>query len=218
MKVDVIIPAFNEEMNVGVTLKALRNFEWINNIYVVDDGSSDRTVDIASKFSCHIIRHSVNKGKMEAVMNGFKQVNCDWVMLLDADLRESASEAWKLLVPLEKNRADMTLATVNGGSKKGFGLVKKRASSIIFKETGCYIHSPLSGQRAFHKRWLPLLTKSKGRGYGLELLLNLVILTNGGIIEEVKTNMYHREMGKDFRGFYHRAKQWMDMELTLWNY
>ncbi|MCD8510107.1 MAG: glycosyltransferase family 2 protein [Bacillus sp. (in: Bacteria)] len=218
MKVDILIPAYNEEDVLGETLKALESFKWIGKIIVIDDGSSDRTREVAAQFSCKLIHHHCNKGKMMAVMNGLKMIESDWVMLIDADLQESASEAWKLLEPLEKKRADMTVATINTNYKKGFGFVKRRARKIVFKETGVLLNSPLSGQRAFHKRWIPKITTSKGIGYGLELYLNLIFLSNGGIIEEVETKMTHRATGKDLKGFYHRAKQWMDMELTLWNY
>ncbi|WP_368731593.1 glycosyltransferase, partial [Pseudomonas sp. 2822-17] len=67
---------------------------------VVDDGSTDETISIATNYTNYVIRHEVNKGKGSAVMTGLSAVNGEWVMLLDADLGESVTEAKKLIAPV----------------------------------------------------------------------------------------------------------------------
>jgi glycosyltransferase involved in cell wall biosynthesis len=66
----VIIPAFNEEEGLPVVLRNI--FAVLDDTYeviVVDDGSSDRTSEVAADFPCRIIRHEVNLGKGEALKN-----------------------------------------------------------------------------------------------------------------------------------------------------
>ncbi|MBU9724101.1 glycosyltransferase family 2 protein [Bacillus alkalicola] len=218
MKVDVIIPAYNEEKRIGKTLSTLNGEDWVNNILVVDDGSIDRTFQIAQGLTDQVLKLPKNKGKGAAVMSGLSRVSGEWIMLLDADLGSSVKEAKKLMEPVQSGKADLAIAALPEQSKKGFGLVKKRAQDIVLRETGVVLESPLSGQRMFHKKWIPTILSQQSFGFGLELQLNLTFLKNGGKIEEVETEMYHRATGKNLRGFYHRAKQWFELERTLWNF
>ncbi|MBU9714689.1 glycosyltransferase family 2 protein [Evansella tamaricis] len=218
MKVDVIIPAYNEEDMIGTTLTSLIAQSWINEIIVVDDGSSDNTFDIAKKYTNIVLKHHKNEGKGNAIITGLTHSKGEWVMLLDADLGESASDAIKLLEPIIKGRADMTIAIFPQQMEKGLGLVKKRAQRIILKKTGKHLEAPLSGQRVFHRNWIGKIINHGVVGYGLEIHLNLTFLLNGATIEEVHTSMKHRTTGKDIRGFYHRAKQWIELERTVWHF
>ncbi|ADU29989.1 glycosyltransferase family 2 protein [Evansella cellulosilytica] len=217
MRADVVIPAYNEEERIAATIKALQH-KWIRNVIVVDDGSSDKTYEIAKQYTRSVIKLPKNKGKMAAVFTGLSEVKADWVIVLDGDLGETASEAEKLLPPLYDNSADMTVATMPTFEKRGFGIVKKRAQQVLKKQTGTHLSAPLSGQRAFHKKWIPLIVSKEGYGFGLEMYLNLLILNHGGRIKEVPTSINHRTTGKTIKGFYHRTKQWIDMEMTIWNY
>ena len=218
MIADVIIPAYNESERLAETLTALKGQTWVNKIILIDDGSTDDTKGIALEFTDAVYSHEVNKGKAEAVFTGLSKLTGEWVILLDADLGGTATEAEKLLIPLENKLVDMSIAMLPNLKKKGFGLVKNRAKNIVLKQTNVHLHSPLSGQRAFHHSWVPYILSGKGVGYGLEIYLNLLFLKHGAIIKEVNTEMAHRETGKNLKGFYHRAKQWLEMELTIWNY
>src|SRR5690554_738229 len=100
MKVDVIIPAYNEEERIESTLANLQKEDWINKLIVVDDGSLDRTKGIAGKYADQVISSNQNRGKTNAVLSGLMEVTAEWVVLLDADLGDTASEGKKLLTPL----------------------------------------------------------------------------------------------------------------------
>ena len=65
----IIIPAWNEEKGLPIVLSKI--FSVIDDtceVIVVDDGSSDKTSEVASQFPCHIVKHEVNKGKGEAMV------------------------------------------------------------------------------------------------------------------------------------------------------
>jgi glycosyltransferase involved in cell wall biosynthesis len=75
--IGVVIPAFNEELLIGDTLRSIPNF--VDKIYVVDDCSRDRTAEIAGKFEIDdprvtCISHERNKGVGAAIITGYKKV------------------------------------------------------------------------------------------------------------------------------------------------
>lgn len=217
MDVDVIVPAFNEEKYIEKTLANLREQKWFRQLIVVDDGSIDDTGKIALKYADCLITHDENKGKTEAVFSGLKKSQNEWIVLLDADLGETATEGEKLLPPLINNRADMTVAILPQQKGSGFGFMKKRAQNILLKDASFQMAAPLSGQRAFHCKWIPRILQQKSYRFGLEMYLNLLFLHHGGVIKEVETKMMHRATRKNIKGFLHRGKQWLEMEITYGN-
>jgi cellulose synthase/poly-beta-1,6-N-acetylglucosamine synthase-like glycosyltransferase len=87
--VTFIVPAFNEERHIGKCLKSLLSLDYPNNklkIIVVNDGSKDRTAEIAKKFAGVRIINKKNEGSKAAALNyGMKFVNTDLVACMDAD-------------------------------------------------------------------------------------------------------------------------------------
>ena len=82
----VIVPAYNEEDGLPITLDKLQkvlddSFE----VIVVDDGSTDRTPEVARRFSCRFVRHEVNQGKGEALRTGIRHARGHKVIWIDAD-------------------------------------------------------------------------------------------------------------------------------------
>ncbi|WP_026689334.1 glycosyltransferase family 2 protein [Alteribacter aurantiacus] len=218
MKVDVVIPAYNEEANIGQTLQVLSCADWVNRIYVIDDGSTDSTYTVALQFTKDVLRFHINQGKAQAAMTGLKQTKSDYVMLLDADLRRSVSEAHKLLIPLSLNIADVVVAKFPAdGKKQGFGMMKRRAQRVIEQRYQMHMTCPLSGQRAFHRKWIGCLSEDvRHSRYGFEMACNLDFLYHGARIQEVPVVMEHSGYGKTVRGMLHRARQWYEMERILW--
>jgi histidinol-phosphate phosphatase family protein len=84
--VSVIVPAYNEERALPIVLAKIfgvidRRYELI----VVDDGSTDRTAEVASQFPCRVIRHEVNRGKGEALKSTIRQARGENIIWIDAD-------------------------------------------------------------------------------------------------------------------------------------
>lgn len=101
----VIIPAHNEEKNIGFILKELKkNFK---NILVIDDGSNDKTKEIAENQGVSVISHQFCKGKGEALKTGFKYAlknNFPAVITMDGDGQHLPEEAIKFVEEYRKNR------------------------------------------------------------------------------------------------------------------
>lgn len=216
--VSVIIPAYNEEKRIENTLLTLNKINIINNVYVIDDGSTDNTYANANSIpNIKTIRIYPNQGKGYALYKGVELVldKSDIIVFLDADLEESAKEVEKLIYPILENRADVTIAKFPAAKHKGgFGFVKKLAREGVYINTGIKIDTTLSGQRAFKKSVLQEINKVYG-GYGIELGMTIDILNEGYNILEVDVNMCHNETGRDLSGFIHRGKQFWQILIVL---
>ncbi|UNC92533.1 glycosyltransferase family 2 protein [Candidatus Contubernalis alkaliaceticus] len=213
--ISVIIPAYNEEDKIGETLRAIFKIPEIKEVIVVDDGSNDMTSEIASKQGARVINMHKNTGKSNAVYQGMLQAKYDLIALVDADLEESAFEVRKLIYPLLRNEADMTVAHFKdkhaGG---GFGIAKKITAFFLVKMTGKAVQSPLSGQRVLKKTLLEEVSNFS-RGFGLEFGLTAISLGRGLRVIEIETDMVHRIHGKSLKGFIHRGRQMIDIFKVL---
>ncbi len=99
----IIIPCHNEEKTIGLLLKELKkNFK---NILVVDDGSSDKTKEIAGKENVWVVSHQFCKGKGEALKTGFEfalKNNFSAVITMDGDGQHLPEEAIKFVEKYRK--------------------------------------------------------------------------------------------------------------------
>jgi glycosyltransferase involved in cell wall biosynthesis len=214
-KVSIVIPAFNEEKRIKQTLMALREKEWVYEIIVVDDGSTDQTFNIASKLADRVIRLSLNEGKSAALLKGCRASSGSILLFLDADLEWSATFAYDLIKPLVGGHTDMSIAILPSTRKGGLGLVKGLARYQIKWLTGQTLQAPLSGQRAIWRDVFFHHYKGDIR-FGLEMGLSIDILKAGLRIKEVPISFHHRELGKSPVGFLHRFKQGIDIFSAYW--
>jgi glycosyltransferase involved in cell wall biosynthesis len=84
--VSVVIPAYNEERALPEVLDALRAFSERLEVIVVDDGSSDRTAELANaRPGVRLIRHDRNRGYGAALKTGVRAAEREWVLTIDAD-------------------------------------------------------------------------------------------------------------------------------------
>ncbi len=213
--VSVVIPAFNEEKCIRQTLEAVKSIKSVKEIIVVDDGSTDKTAEIAANQGVYVIRLSKNLGKGKALNLGCLECQCDYIALIDADLESSASELEKLINPVVNGEADMTIAVFPKTNKKaGFGLVKGLANLGIMAFGGKKFSAPLSGQRVMNKNVF-IEVFPFADGFGIEVISTIKALRKGFKIKEVKTNMQHRVTGRSLTDFKHRGRQFLDVFSAL---
>ena len=125
MKLSVIIPVYNEEKTIEEVIEKVRNVPVEKEIIVVDDGSTDRTVNILKKIESKnyedvkIIFKKKNEGKGSAIREGFKKVKGDVVVIQDADLEYEPMDWLKMLKVMEEKKAYVVYGSrVLGKSKK----------------------------------------------------------------------------------------------------
>ena len=210
--VSIIIPAYNEEGKIKDTLLGIVNINEINEIIVVDDGSSDKTTDVAKSVESEkikVFKLEKNRGKGYALNYGLDiaMKNADIIGFLDGDLGSSSSETIKLIEPVINNEVDVTIAKFPPAKKKGgMGFVKRLAKESVFEITGVELDATISGQRIFKKEVLEKFSEIP-YGYGVEVGMTIDILKHGYTIKEILVNMTHSETGRDLKGFIHRGKQ-----------
>ena len=211
--VSIIIPAYNEENKIKDTLLGIVDIQEINEIIVVDDGSSDNTENAAKSIvndKIKVFKLEKNKGKGYALNFGLKKVmdKADIIGFLDGDLGTSSSETIKLIKPVINNEVDVTIAKFPPAKKKGgMGFVKRLAKESVFEMTGVELDATISGQRIFKREVLEKFDEIPF-GYGVEVGMTIDILKHGYSIKEVLVNMTHSETGRDLKGFIHRGKQY----------
>jgi glycosyltransferase involved in cell wall biosynthesis len=114
----VIVPAYDEAERIAETLAALREIgpalearDCVQRIYVVDDGSTDKTGQLALEHGAdRVIRHRRNEGLGAAVRSGLAAARADgadWVAKFDADLQHDPADLPQLLAPLWADEADL---------------------------------------------------------------------------------------------------------------
>ena len=218
--ISIIIPAYNEADKIKDTLESIIDISEINEIIVVDDGSSDNTVQIASSVKntkIKVCKLDKNRGKGYALNYGLKiaMENADIIGFLDGDLGSSSSEVKKLITPILNDEADVIIAKFPAAKKKGgLGFVKGLAKESVLNMTGVELDATLSGQRIFKKEVLEKFEEIPF-GYGVEVGMTIDILKHGYKIKEVLVNMTHSETGRNLKGFIHRGKQYYHIKKVL---
>lgn len=213
--VTVLIPAFNEEAVIRDTVRASLNIPGVTQVLVVNDGSGDNTARAALSCGAEVVTLNRNSGKGTALNSAAGSIKGDLVILLDADLGESASQAENLLWPVLSGMADMTVAVLPKAVKKaGIGLVRGLAGIGIRHFTGLRLEAPLSGQRAMRREVFLSCTPLAG-GFGVEVHLTVRAGLNGYRILEVPVHMSHRESGRNLKGFMHRGRQFCHVARAL---
>ncbi|MCS7265043.1 MAG: glycosyltransferase family 2 protein [Armatimonadetes bacterium] len=213
--VSVIMPARNEADKIGLTIKSLieNKPEEIGEaeIVVVDDASNDETSEEAKKAGAtKVVKLSRHRGKGSALRFGVEGARGEILLFIDADLGETAKSLWQILKPIIDDEADMTIAAPppdpEGG---GFGFVKRFSAWAIKTLAGFEPKAPLSGQRALKRSLLKQIRIANG--YAVETAMTIDALKAGFRVKEVPIVFGHRTLGKSWRGFIHRAKQFWDI-------
>lgn len=209
--ITVVIPAYNEESRITDTLQAVKGLPGIDQIIVVNDGSTDQTSARAREQGVKVLDLPGNRGKGGAMNAVVPLIDTDVIAFLDADLGASAAEARKIIDPVLAGETDLCIAAFPPPTKKGgFGIVKGTAARAIKKAGNIEVTAPLSGQRAMTREVLAALTPFH-EAYGVELGMSIAALQKGYRLMEVPTTMKHNESGRDLKGFLHRGKQFLDV-------
>jgi glycosyltransferase involved in cell wall biosynthesis len=107
----VIISAYDEEVSIGSIVLLTKLYA--DNVIVVDDGSTDRTAEVARKAGAQVIVHRASKGKAESLKVGFNtaaDLGADIIVTMDSDGQHNPADIPKLVAPILKGDAEM----VNG--------------------------------------------------------------------------------------------------------
>ncbi len=182
MKLIIQIPCYNEAKTLGVTLTALpRRVEGFDKVewLVVDDGSTDNTVEIARAHRVdHIVGFLKNQGLARAFTAGLEasiKFGADVIVNTDADNQYDARDIPKLVQPILSGKADMTVGVRDIAEIKHFSWFKKRLQKLgsrvvrYFSKTD--VQDATSGFRALSRDAAMKLNVFNDYTYTLETLI-----------------------------------------------
>jgi len=189
MKLIVLIPAYNEEKDIEkAVLSVPRKIMGISkvDVLVVNDGSNDKTVEMALNGADKVVSHKRNMGVGAAFMTGIRNtimMNADLVVTLDADSQFDANQIPELLVLIQNNQADVVIGSrFLEGAPKNIPKIKLFGNKIF---SG--LMSWLTGQKFSD-------TQTGFRAYSREALLNISVVNNFTYTQEVLIDLKFKGM------------------------
>jgi glycosyltransferase involved in cell wall biosynthesis len=204
VKLIVQIPCLNEEATLPATIADLpRRIDGVDEVelLVIDDGSTDRTVEVAREHGVeHIVRLTNNKGLaagFQAGLDACLKLGADIVVNTDADNQYSGADVPKLLAPILAGEADMVVgdrrvATIEhfSGRKKA---LQRLGSWVVRRISGTEIADTTSGFRAYNREAALGLLVTDNFTYTLESLIQAGKMLVAVDQVEVETNEQTRE-------------------------
>ena len=198
-----IIPAFNEEETIEEVISRLKKIG-LKSI-VIDDGSTDKTTELAKKFDAIVIKHTINIGKGEALKTGFnyilkKMPEVKYVVIIDADMQYLPEQADSILKPLKDKKADFVMGYRDWSTvplRHNFGNFVWRSIFNLFfgtklKDTNC-------GYMGLSRKALEKIQKIHG-GYIIENMMLVEVLRCRLRIKQVPVTVIYKYKRSIFNG------------------
>jgi len=195
MKDWIVMPAYNEELSIGKVLDALKREGW-RNIIVADDGSRDRTAEIARSKGALVVSHRQNMGLGAALRTGLnkaRELGADCAVTFDADGQHDPETVRALVKVL--NNVDLVI-----GVRRHLGIpIHKRVGNfslnlITYLFSGVLTDSQ-SGSRAFSKRALDLIRIRSNR-YEVSSEIIIQAKKRGLRLREVPVKCFYTKYSK----------------------
>jgi glycosyltransferase involved in cell wall biosynthesis len=193
---DIIIPAYNEEENIGLLIKGIQQALTNNNfrIFVVDDASEDRTAKIAWDAGAEVIRHPYHLGNGAGIKTGLRNAQADVAVLMDADGQHRPEEIPRLLSEIDK--FDMLI-----GARSFSRLTLRNFANIIYNAFASYvtqfeIKDLTSGFRAIKREGAQKFIYLLPNGFSYPTTITLAFLKAGRTIKYIPISCHGRASGK----------------------
>jgi len=155
----VVVPAYNEELTIGKVIDDLLMYFRPKHVIVVNDGSSDKTEEIAKSKGVRVLTHLVNRGLGGALGTGIKYAllkGAELIITFDADGQHLVEDALKVMRPVAEGKADLAIGSRLKGDVsqmpfiKRFGNFALDAITAVF--AGRYVSDSQSGLRCFNRK------------------------------------------------------------------
>lgn len=193
-EVAVLIPCLNEEAAIGTVVAGFRSALPDALIFVYDNGSTDRTIEVAKNAGA-IVRKEPLKGKGNVMRRMFADVEADVYVLVDGDDTYDAPSAPMMIKELTNNNLDMVNGAREGSSRlayrTGHRLGNRLLSRLVALIFGARINDMLSGYRVMSRRFVKSFPALAG-GFEIETELTVHALQLRLPIAEVMTQYRQR--------------------------
>ncbi len=205
MNIFVIIPAYNESKRIGQVLESLSSLPY--KVVVIDDASTDNTVEVVQRYSVKLLEHRVNRDQGAALETGNQYAlkhNADIVVHFDADGQFLVSEIKDLIEPIINDNYEVVLGSRFLNKKSKIPWFKKY---IIFPLArlvnrlllGIKFTDPQNGFRALTRRAAEQITiEQDGKAHCSEI--SAKVINAKFKVKEVPTTVIYHEFGQGLGG------------------
>lgn len=184
MKLIVQIPCYNEAETLGEVLAAIpREIAGVEQVetLVIDDGSTDRTVEIARECGVdHVISNRGNMGLARTFERGIEAslaAGADIIVNTDGDHQYPGTAIPELIRPILEGRAEVVVGDRNPGKNPEFSAIKRMlqrlGSAVVRQLSGVDVRDAVSGFRAYHREAALRMNVLSSFSYTIETLIQL---------------------------------------------
>ena len=218
MKILIIVPAYNEALNIEKTIKDLNkncNYDYI----IINDCSNDNTKEVCEKNNFNIISLPINYGLTSGIQAGMKYAyknNYDIAIQFDGDGQHQAKYLKELVKEIESENCDIAIGSrfVNKKKPKSMRMLGSNLISIAIKiTTGKTIKDPTSGMRAYNKKAIYEFNRNASLTPEPDTLVYM--LKKKMKISEVQVEMKDREFGESYLKPLKSAKYMTNMFFSI---
>jgi glycosyltransferase involved in cell wall biosynthesis len=200
-----IVPALNEEHTVPRVIDELRAFDPGLDVVVIDDGSNDRTAEVAAAKGAHVLRLPFNLGIGGAVQTGFRYAyenGYDLAVRVDGDGQHDPAQLGKVVEPLLRDEADIVIGS-RFAAQDGDGYKSSRSrrigirilASVVSWIVGQRVTDTTSGFQALNRRGITLFARDYPHDYP-EVEATVMVFRHRLRLCEVPVTMRERGGGK----------------------
>ena len=189
----VVVPCFNEEDTVRAVLTSVLASPFVEEVVVVDDGSTDRTVDEVRRVSdprIRVFEQGVNQGKGAALRRGFAAATARFVIVQDADLEYDPAEYATVLEPMLSGKADVVYGSrfLSGRPHRVLYYWHSVGNRLLTTVSNMFTNLNLTDMetcyKAFRREVLESITLEENR-FGIEPEITAKVAAGGWRIYEV---------------------------------
>lgn len=202
MKVLIIVPAYNEALNIEKTIKDIKKEAADYDYVVINDCSKDNTKEICEKNNFNMLSLPINYGLTSGIQIGMKYAfknDYDIAIQFDGDGQHQAKFLKNIVHEIEKNDCDVVIGSRFASEKKPF-TVRMFGSNIIQFAiklvTGKTIKDPTSGMRAYNKKAIKEFITNSSLTPEPDTLVYM--MKKGMKVKEVQVEMKDREFGESY--------------------
>lgn len=218
MKVLLIIPAYNEALNIEKTIKDVKNntnYDYI----IINDCSKDNTKEICEKKNFKVLSLPINYGLTSGIQVGMKYAyknNYDIAIQFDGDGQHQAKYLKNLVEEIENKNCEIAIGSRFVNKKKPFSL--RMFGSIIISiciklTTGKKIKDTSSGMRAYNKQAIEEFVKNPSLTPEPDTLVYM--MKKGMRVKEVQVEMSDREFGESYLTLFKSAEYMLNVVFSI---
>lgn len=218
MKVLIIIPAYNEELNIEKTVNDVKNNTKYDYV-VINDCSKDNTKKVCEKNEFNMISLPVNYGLTSGIQIGMKYAyenDYDIAIQFDGDGQHQAKYLKYLVEKIEKDNCDIAIGSRFEKKKKPHSMRMLGSNIIQFAiklVTGKRITDPTSGMRAYNKKAIKEFITNTSLTPEPDTIVYMI--KKGFTVQEVQVEMKEREFGESYLNAFKSIEYMLSMMFSI---